>query len=229
MICMNIIYFFLNVSFLVKLILFILIGFSITSLAIIIQRIIILNKATREMKIFEDHFWSGIELSRLYKECQIRRDILTGLEKIFYSGFKEFLRLNQFNLNKKEELVKGVYRIMRLSINHELELLDEHINFLGTIGSISPYIGLLGTILGIMHSFIKLTSIKQQATLQIIAPSIAEALISTAISLFTAIPAILAYNLLNIKMNKLEQSYDNFMEEFLIILYRQSFFSKDNK
>ncbi|MGP1929238.1 MAG: MotA/TolQ/ExbB proton channel family protein, partial [Arsenophonus sp. ER-BJ3-MAG3] len=139
------------------------------------------------------------------------------------------LRLNQFNLNKKEELVKGVYRIMRLSINHELELLDEHISFLGTIGSISPYIGLLGTILGIMHSFIKLTSIKQQATLQIIAPSIAEALISTAISLFTAIPAILAYNLLNIKMNKLEQSYDNFMEEFLIILYRQSFFSKDNK
>ncbi|MGP1931811.1 MAG: MotA/TolQ/ExbB proton channel family protein, partial [Arsenophonus sp. ET-DL12-MAG3] len=76
----------------------------------------------------------------------------------FYSGFKEFLRLNQFNLNKKEELVKGVYRIMRLSINHELELLDEHISFLGTIGSISPYIGLLGTILGIMHSFIKLTS-----------------------------------------------------------------------
>jgi len=111
---------------------------------------------------------------------------------------------------------------MRISFNRELESLETHIPFLGTVGSISPYIGLFGTVWGIMHAFIGLGSVKQ-ATLQMVAPGIAEALIATAIGLFAAIPAVMAYNRLNQRVSKLEQNYDNFMEEFTAILHRQAF------
>ncbi|MGP1939106.1 MAG: protein TolQ [Arsenophonus sp. ET-DL9-MAG3] len=221
---------FLKTSFLVQLILFILIGFSIISWAIIIQRIKVLNEATQEIKVFMGQFSSGIELLNLYERYQIRRDELRGLEQIFYSGFKEFSHLCQANLYREKLIIDSVSRTMRISINRELKLLDMHISFLGTIGSISPYIGLLGTVFGIIHSFINLGSFKQ-VTLQLIAPSIAEALIATAIGLFSAIPAVLAYNQLSLQVNKLEQDYYNFMEEFLVILYRKifSFKKKINK
>ncbi|WP_063657029.1 Tol-Pal system protein TolQ [Candidatus Arsenophonus triatominarum] len=222
---MNILDLFLKASFLVQLIMLILIGFSIASWAIVIQRSKILNTATRETEAFEDRFWSGIELSRLYKECQARRDALTGSEQIFYSGFKEFARLRQANLHTPEAAMNGASRAMRISMNRELESLESHIPFLGTVGSISPYIGLFGTVWGIMHAFIALGSVKQ-ATLQMVAPGIAEALIATAIGLFAAIPAVMAYNRLNQRVNKLDQSYDNFMEEFLAILHRQAFASE---
>ncbi|MGP1930599.1 MAG: protein TolQ [Arsenophonus sp. ET-YP4-MAG3] len=221
----NILDLFLKASFLVQIILFILIIFSIISWAIIIQRIKILNKATQEIKVFKDQFLSGIELLNLYEKYQIQHNELRGLEQIFYSGFKEFTLLYQVNFYTKESVIHGVSRVMRISINHELELLDTHIPFLGTIGSISPYIGLLGTVFGIIHSFINLSSFKQ-ITLQIIAPNIAEALISTAIGLFSAIPAVLAYNQLSLKINKLEKNYDNFIEEFLVILHRKIFLLK---
>ena len=189
---MNMLDLFLKASILVKLIMLILVCFSVASWAIIIQRTKVLNAATREAEAFEDKFWSGIELSRLYQESQGRRETLSGAEQIFHSGFKEF------------------------------ESLEMHIPFLGTVGSISPYIGLFGTVWGIMHAFIGLGSVKQ-ATLQMVAPGIAEALIATAIGLFAAIPAVMAYNRLNQRVNKLEQNYDNFMEEFTAILHRQAF------
>lgn len=124
--------------------------------------------------------------------------------------------------------MEGASRAMRISMNRELEALENHIPFLGTVGSISPYIGLFGTVWGIMHAFIALGAVKQ-ATLQMVAPGIAEALIATAIGLFAAIPAVMAYNRLNQRVNKLEQGYDNFMEEFTAILHRQAFSSDSAK
>ncbi|HEM6845597.1 TPA: Tol-Pal system protein TolQ [Providencia rettgeri] len=224
---MNILDLFLKASLLVQLIMFVLIGFSIVSWAIIIQRTKILNAATREAEAFEDKFWSGIELSRLYKESQARRDELSGAEQIFHSGFKEFVRLHQANIHAPDAVVTGASRAMRISMNRELESVEAHIPFLGTVGSISPYIGLFGTVWGIMHAFIALGAVKQ-ATLQMVAPGIAEALIATAIGLFAAIPAVMAFNRLNLRVSKLEQNYDNFMEEFLAILHRQAF-SADKK
>lgn len=224
---MNILDLFLKASLLVQLIMFVLIGFSVASWAIIIQRTKILNAATREAEAFEDKFWSGIELSRLYKESQARHDALTGTEQIFYSGFKEFVRLHQANVHAPDAVITGAARAMRISMNRELESAEANIPFLGTVGSISPYIGLFGTVWGIMHAFIALGAVKQ-ATLQMVAPGIAEALIATAIGLFAAIPAVMAFNRLNLRVNKLEQGYDNFSEEFLAILYRQVF-SADKK
>ncbi|MBU9979826.1 Tol-Pal system protein TolQ [Proteus mirabilis] len=225
---MNVIDLFLKAGLLVKLIMLLLIGFSIASWAIIIQRTKVLNAADREAANFEDKFWSGTDLARLYKESQARRDELSGAEQIFHSGFKEFARLHQANVHAPDAVVNGASRAMRVSFNRELESLETHIPFLGTVGSISPYIGLFGTVWGIMHAFIALGSVKQ-ATLQMVAPGIAEALIATAIGLFAAIPAVMAYNRFTQRVNKLEQSYDNFMEEFLTILHRQAFVSAEKK
>ncbi|AGS59146.1 Tol-Pal system protein TolQ [Pseudomonas aeruginosa] len=225
---MNVIDLFLKAGLLVKLIMLLLIGFSIASWAIIIQRTKVLNAADREAADFEDKFWSGTDLARLYKESQARRDELSGAEQIFHSGFKEFARLHQANVHAPDAVVNGASRAMRVSFNRELESLETHIPFLGTVGSISPYIGLFGTVWGIMHAFIALGSVKQ-ATLQMVAPGIAEALIATAIGLFAAIPAVMAYNRFTQRVNKLEQSYDNFMEEFLTILHRQAFVSAEKK
>ncbi len=145
---MNILDLFLKASLLVKLIMLILIGFSIASWAIIIQRTRILNSAAREAEAFEDKFWSGIELSSVPGEPG-RRDNLTGSEQIFYSGFKEFARLHRANSHAPEAIVEGASRAMRISMNRELETLETHIPFLGTVGSISPYIGLFGTVWGL--------------------------------------------------------------------------------
>ncbi len=219
---MNVVDLFLKASLLVKLIMLILVCFSIASWAIIIQRSRILRAATRDANAFEDKFWSGIELSRLYQESSARRDSLSGSEQIFHSGFKEFARLHRANSHAPEAVVDGASRAMRISLNREMESLENHIPFLGTVGSISPYIGLFGTVWGIMHAFIALGAVKQ-ATLQMVAPGIAEALIATAIGLFAAIPAVMAFNRLSLRVTKIEQNYDNFMEEFTAILHRQAF------
>lgn len=225
---MNIFDLFLKTSFIVKLIILILICFSILSWGIIIQRFRILAYAAREAEAFEDKFWSGIDLSSLYQDSSTRCDKLSGSEQIFYAGFKEFARLNHANRYSPKAVVEGTSRVMYISINRELEALETHIHFLGTVGSISPYIGLFGTVWGIMHAFIGLGAAKQ-ATLQIVAPGIAEALIATAIGLFAAIPAIIAFNCLNLQLNKLEQNYDNFTEELISILHRQVFASESAK
>lgn len=224
---MSVLDLFLKASFLVKLIMLILIGFSIFSWAIIIQRTRALNAASQELATFEDKFWSGVELSQLFKRSQNRQEELVGIEQMFHAGFNEFIRLRRNNSQIQEASVKGAHRAMRIVMNREIENIELHIPFLGTVGSISPYIGLFGTVWGIMQSFIALGSAKQ-ATLQMVAPGIAEALIATAIGLFAAIPAVMAYNRLNLRVNKLEQSYYNFMEEFTAILYRQAL-STENK
>lgn len=170
---------------------------------------------------------SGRELSFLVCTRKPgRRDNLSGSEQIFYSGFKEFARLHRANSHAPEAVVEGASRAMRISMNRELENLETHIPFLGTVGSISPYIGLFGTVWD--HARLYHTGAVKQATLQMVAPGIAEALIATAIGLFAAIPAVMAYNRLNQRVNKLELNYDNFMEEFTAILHRQAFTSTES-
>lgn len=222
---MNIVELFLKASLVVKIVMLILIGFSIASWAIIIQRGRILSAALQDVQEFEDNFWSGIDLAVLYQQSEAKRSELSGCEQIFHAGFKEFMRLLRVDNPAPEAIVNGVGRAMRTAMNREIEMLETHIPFLGTVGSVSPYIGLFGTVWGIMNAFIALGAAKQ-ATLQMVAPGIAEALIATAIGLFAAIPAVMAYNRLNLRVIRLEQNYDNFMEEFTTILHRRVFSSE---
>lgn len=221
----NLVSLFWEASIVVKIVIMILIAFSVLSWAVILQRSNVLNKAKKVSLAFEDRFWSGEDLHRLHDGLENRRDALSGAEQIFYVGFKEFNRLQQVNPDSPEATIKGTSRAMNLALNREVEGLENYIPFLATVGSISPYIGLFGTVWGIMHSFMGLSAVKQ-ATLQSVAPGIAEALIATAIGLFAAIPAVMAYNRLNLRLAKLEQSYVNFIDEFTSILHRQAFAKK---
>lgn len=218
---MNIVDLFLGASLLVQCIMLLLLGFSVVSWAVIFQRSRILNKAKKQIDQFDERFWSADELNSLYNESQKNKENITGTEHIFYSGFKEFSRLYQINPNMPKAALDGASRAMRLSMNRELDTLEQHIPFLGTVGSISPYIGLFGTVWGIMHAFIALGAVKQ-ATLQMVAPGIAEALIATAIGLFAAIPAVMAFNRLTLRVGRIEQGYLNFIDEFSAILQRQA-------
>lgn len=213
---------FLQASLLVKVVMLILLGMSVVSWAMIIKRSKVMQQAFSKAERFEDRFWSGIDLSQLFQEVQARKDNLTGSEKIFYAGFKEFARLHRSNDKVPEAVMEGTSRAMRVSLSKQVEELETHLPFLATVGSISPYIGLFGTVWGIMHAFIALGAVKQ-ATLAMVAPGIAEALVATAMGLFAAIPAVMAYNRLTAKVSKLEHNYMNFMEEFSSILHRQAF------
>lgn len=213
---------FLQASLLVKTVMLILLGMSIVSWTMIMKRSRVLSQALAKATRFEDRFWSGIELTQLYQETQARKDHLKGSEQIFYTGFKEFARLHRSNDKVPEAVMEGTSRAMRVALSKEVESLESNLPTLATIGSISPYIGLFGTVWGIMHSFIALGAVKQ-ATLSMVAPGIAEALVATAMGLFAAIPAVMAYNRLSARVNKLENNYMNFMEEFSNILHRQAF------
>lgn len=205
---------------LVQIVMLILLSMSIASWAIIVQRTKLLKQARQQSEQFEERFWSGIDLNRLYQECANRRDELTGLEQIFHSGFKEFARLHSSGMRHQDMIMDGTYRAMRVSMSREVDELETHLPLLATIGSISPYIGLFGTVWGIMHAFIALSAVKN-ASLAMVAPPIAEALIATAMGLFAAIPAVVAYNRFSTKVERLDNVYVNFMDEFSTILNRQ--------
>ena len=210
---------FLEASLVVKLVMLTLVGVSVASWTFIFQRIKALSYARREMQLFEDKFWSGADLNNLYQELSARAR-LDGMSNIFCAGFKEFVRLRKANTSSNA-IVDGTYRAMRVSMSREVDNLEVRLPFLATAGSISPYIGLFGTVWGIMNSFIALGQV-QQATLTMVAPGIAEALIATAIGLFAAIPAVVAYNRFSNQVEKIENAYGNFMEEFSAILHRQA-------
>lgn len=211
----------LKASFLVQLVMLTLVGLSIASWAIIFQRKAIIGGALEQAKKFEQRFWSGIELSKLYNEVTARGGHQEGLEALFVSGFKEFARHQKNSVNSTGIIIDGTNRSMRVALSREIEKLESSLSFLATVGSISPYIGLFGTVWGIMNAFIALGQVKQ-ATLQMVAPGIAEALIATAMGLFAAIPAVMAYNRYSKNVEKLENLYINFMEEFANILHRQA-------
>ena len=217
---------FLQASLLVKFVMLTLLALSIASWAVILQRRKLLTVARTEALKFEDKFWSGVDLNKLYQELSARQDSNTGLEALFVTGFKEYARLNKLNGRVPEAVMDGSYRAMRVSLSRELEKLETHLPLLATIGSTSPYIGLFGTVWGIMNSFIALGAV-ENATLAMVAPGIAEALIATAMGLFAAIPAVIAYNRFSTQVEKIEMSYANFMEEFSSILHRQAYSEKE--
>ncbi|MEL7440330.1 MAG: protein TolQ, partial [Pseudomonadota bacterium] len=196
---------FLQASLLVKLVMLTLLGMSIASWAMIIKRSKVLSQASKDAESFEDKFWSGTDLSQLYQKVKGRKDDITGTEEIFYAGFTEFARLRKSNANSPAYIMEGTGRAMRVAVAREVDELETSLPFLATVGSISPYIGLFGTVWGIMHAFIALGEVKQ-ATLSMVAPGIAEALIATAMGLFAAIPAVMAYNRLSNKVSKLEHT-----------------------
>ncbi|QMS75969.1 protein TolQ [Aeromonas veronii Hm21] len=211
---------FWQASLLVKLVMMTLMIMSIVSWALIIQRSKAIKAANLASEQFEDRFWSGVDLNRLYQESSSRRDDIEGMEDIFYSGFKEYARLLKAGARGQDAVMDGTYRAMRVSLSRAVDDLESNLPVLATIGSISPYIGLFGTVWGIMNAFIALGQV-QQATLQMVAPGIAEALIATAMGLFAAIPAVIFYNRFSNKVERLENAYANFMDEFTTILNRQ--------
>jgi len=211
---------FLQASILVKAVMLTLMGFSVACWTMIFQRRKALQAARDQLQHFEDKFWSGADLSKLYAEVSARAHVY-GIESLFIAGFKEFARLRKSNINSPQAVVDGTHRAMRVALSREVDDLETHLPFMATVGSISPYIGLFGTVWGIMNSFIALGA-QEQATLTQVAPGIAEALIATAMGLFAAIPAVMAYNRFTHHVEKLENSYGNFMEEFSSILHRQT-------
>jgi biopolymer transport protein TolQ len=216
----------LEASLLVQLVMFVLFAASVASWAFIFERSRALNQARSEMKKFEDKFWSGVDLNRFYQELAARQSV-QGMASMFCAGFKEYVRLRKSSSTPADAILDGTSRAMRVSLSREIDSLESRLPFLATTGSISPYVGLFGTVWGIMNSFIALGG-QQQATLAMVAPGIAEALIATAMGLFAAIPAVIAYNRFSHQVEKLENSYGNFMEEFSSILHRQALSSSDS-
>jgi biopolymer transport protein TolQ len=207
----------MNASGVVQFVMLLLIIASVLSWVVIFQRSFVLRRAKRAHKDFEDRFWSGIDLNELYRETPAEQET-QGAEHVFRSGFREFNRLLPKTRNP-QSILEGVQRSMRVAWSREEERLNLHLIFLATVASASPYIGLFGTVWGIMGSFQSL-SMTQQATLATVAPWIAEALIATAMGLFAAIPAVIFYNRLSAASNKLLGKYEDFAEEFHSILHR---------
>ena len=203
----------------VQLVMLSLIAASVYSWSLIVKYRRVHRRAMRDLKNFEELFWSGADLSSLYQKSQHKED-LQGAEALFYTGFKEFTRLKQKGLNQ-ESIMQGVTRAMRITLSQEQNRLEGKLPALASIASTAPYVGLFGTVWGIMTSFIGLAKV-QQATLATVAPGIAEALIATAIGLFAAIPAVLAYNHFMANSDVLYNRYTMFADEFMGILHRES-------
>jgi len=211
----------LHASVLVQLVMALLMGLSVMSWFVIFRKRQVMIAARAAAKQFESRFWSGGDLSHLYKEISQRGDRIRGMETIFHAGFKEFARLRQQGGMDSRDLMEGVQRAMRVALSRETEALEHHLPFLATVGSTSPYVGLFGTVWGIMNSFHALGNVNQ-ATLAMVAPGISEALIATAMGLFAAIPAVIAYNRYSTETDRLVNRYDNFSEEFSSVLQRQA-------
>jgi len=210
----------LEASFVVQLVMLMLLAFSVAGWMMIFQRRKVIQKASQDAIAFEDRFWSGVDLARLYQEISARAQNANGMEKLFYAGFKEFARLRNNTALTQPQVLEASYRAMRVVHSREVDGLESNLSLLATIGSISPYVGLFGTVWGIMNAFIGLGAV-QQATLAMVAPGIAEALIATAMGLFAAIPAVIAYNRFAHRVEKVDNQYLNFMDELLAILQRQ--------
>ena len=210
-----------NASVLVQLVMLLLLVASFVSWTMIFNKRLALTRARKLADEFEDQFWSGQDLVTVYNKINSRGFEPTGLERIFHAGFREFAKLRNQGGIEARAILEGTQRAMRIALSREVDDLEANLPFLATVGSTSPYIGLFGTVWGIMNSFRALGNI-QQATLAHVAPGIAEALIATAMGLFAAIPAVIAYNRYAAEVERLETRYDNFIEEFSSILQRQA-------
>ena len=207
-----------DASFLVQLVMLALVLASIASWVMIFQRTFFLRQVQRDLDDFEDHFWSGIDLRELYDELE-REESLTGVESVFVAGFKEYTRLSDTARDEPDAIMQGVQRATRIALTREEERLATHLAFLATVGSTSPYVGLFGTVWGIMNSFRSLANMTQ-ATLASVAPGISEALVATAMGLFAAIPAVIAYNRFSARVDALMKRHEAFSDELTSILHR---------
>ena len=211
----------LNASLFVKVVMAVLIVFSFLSWVIIFRKMTVLSRAMSGADNFEERFWSGADLAALFRDVTGRDHRLSGLESIFEGGFREFARLRQKRSVDARTQLEGAQRAMRASLAREVDQLEHNLEFLANVGSISPYVGLFGTVWGIMISFQGLANVKE-ATIATVAPGISEALIATAMGLFAAIPAVWAYNRYQTKVERMNVRYETFAEEFSSILQRQS-------
>ncbi|MCZ4331028.1 protein TolQ [Castellaniella denitrificans] len=208
-----------NASLPVQIVMLILLGASVLSWTYIFSKRAALRRADEQTRRFEDDFWAGGDLTVLQQAIASRRNEHGALARIFDAGMTEFVKARRSS-SRGDTLLDAPRRAMKAALQREMDGLESHLNFLASTGSVSPYIGLLGTVWGIMHAFMGLSTM-QQATLAAVAPGIAEALIATAIGLFAAIPAVLAYNRYTNQIDRLSIRFESFVEEFLNILQRQ--------
>jgi biopolymer transport protein TolQ len=211
-----------HASLVVQAVMLLLLFASLVSWTMIFRKWFALKAAARATNQFEDRFWSGIHLDQLYSELGRKDREAYGVENIFLGGYREFRRLTKQAHLPGPEVVEGVQRAMRVALSEEIDYLETHLPFLATVGSTSPYVGLFGTVWGIMHSFQALGSM-QQATIAQVAPGISEALVATAMGLFAAIPAVIAYNRYASSVERMVTRYEIFMGEFTSVVHRQSF------
>ena len=211
----------LHASLPVQLVMLLLLFGSVASWVIIFRKNRVLDRAEREANRFEERFWSGAELTKLYAGATERNRDIGGLEAIFEGGFREFDRIRQRRGVDSRIQLEGAQRAMRASASRELDGLERNLEFLANVGSIAPYVGLFGTVWGIMVSFQGLANVRE-ATIATVAPGISEALIATAMGLFAAIPAVWAYNRFATRVERMSVRYDTFSEEFSSILQRQA-------
>lgn len=194
---------------------------SVASWVIIFRKKRVLDRAQNEADGFEERFWAGADLGRIYAEASGRKQQISGLEAIFEGGMREFNRVRQRRGMDARTQLEGAQRAMRATVSRELDGLEHNLEFLANVGSISPYVGLFGTVLGILMSFHGLATMKE-ATIATVAPGISEALLATAMGLFAAIPAVWAYNRFATRVERIAVRYDTFTEEFSSILQRQA-------
>jgi biopolymer transport protein TolQ len=211
----------MNASIVVKAVMAVLVGASMLSWTYIFMKLFAIRRARRQADEFEREFWGGTDLVGMYQRASSGRYAATGMERIFEAGFKEFLKLKGRAGSDMSALIDGTRRAMKANYQREMDSLESHLSFLATVGSVSPYIGLFGTVWGIMNAFRGLSNVAQ-ATLAQVAPGIAEALVATAMGLFAAIPAVIAYNRFSHDIDRLATRYESFMEELQNILQRQA-------
>ncbi|HEV2614467.1 MAG TPA: protein TolQ [Gammaproteobacteria bacterium] len=212
--------YFMDSGLIIKAVVLLLVSASIMSWTFIFQRLYSLKNARTQIREFEDLFWSGADLNKIYSDLA-KHDDLEGMEYIFVSGFKEFTRLRKQPGIQPAIVMEGAQRAMRIARSQETEKLEKHLSFLATVGTTSTYVGLFGTVLGIIDALHTLGS-ATQASIATVAPGMSEALVTTAMGLFAAIPAVIFYNRLSSEVDRVLNQYDIFQEEFSGILYRQT-------
>jgi len=216
---MSIVSLLLHASFVVQLVVLILLSISVASWAAIVRKITAIKRIKNLNEEFERVFWSGTSLNELFNAASQNAKLSGPMERIFASGMREYQKLRERRITDAGTLLDGARRAMRASFQREMDAAESKLAFLASVGSISPYVGLFGTVWGIMHAFTGLASL-QQVTLAAVAPGIAEALVATAIGLFAAIPAVLAYNRFSHDVDRIAIKLETFIEEFSNILQR---------
>ena len=209
----------LNASLVVQLVMLLLVAVSITSWAAIFRKLFSLGKVKALNETFERNFWSGTSLNDLFAAATQNARTCGPMERIFASGMREYQKLRERRITDPSTLMDGARRAMRASFQREMDVIETHLSFLASVGSVSPYVGLFGTVWGIMHAFTGLAALTQ-VTLASVAPGIAEALVATAIGLFAAIPAVVAYNRFARDIDRVAIRLETFIEEFSNILQR---------